>query len=68
MKKRPAVSLPYEILETDRIGWHIARGLGRRGRGDGEEVCDQLVACGDDIILFSDKQIEFPGPADSAIA
>ncbi len=28
--------------------------------GDGKEFCDLLVVCGDDIIIFSDKAIEWP--------
>jgi hypothetical protein len=47
---------------------NVYRDQGRCGKGDGKEVCDQLVVCGDDIILFSDKQIEFPGPANSPVA
>ncbi len=27
--------------------------------GDGKEICDLLVVCGDDIIIFSDKRCEF---------
>jgi hypothetical protein len=29
-------------------------------RGDGKELCDLLVICGDDILIFSDKAIEWP--------
>jgi len=28
--------------------------------GDGKEICDLLVVCGDDVIVFSDKSIEWP--------
>jgi hypothetical protein len=34
------------------------------GKGDGKELCDLLVVCGDDIIIFSDKSIEWPNGAD----
>ncbi len=30
------------------------------GKGDGKELCDLLVVCGDDILIFSDKTIEWP--------
>jgi predicted solute-binding protein len=29
----------------------------QKGKGDGKELCDMLVACGDDVIIFSDKHI-----------
>lgn len=29
-------------------------------RGVGQELCDLLVVCGDDIVIFSDKHCEFP--------
>jgi hypothetical protein len=33
------------------------------GKGAGKELCDLLVVCGDDVIIFSDKSIEWPdGP------
>lgn len=32
---------------------------GRRGRGDGKELCDLLIVFGDDVVLFSDKHCEF---------
>lgn len=31
-----------------------------RGKGDGKELCDLLVVCGDHILIFSDKTIEWP--------
>ncbi|WP_152612623.1 hypothetical protein [Leisingera sp. ANG-M7] len=33
---------------------------GGNGRGDGKELCDLLVVCGDHIIIFSEKNIEWP--------
>jgi hypothetical protein len=30
------------------------------GNSDGKELCDLLVVCGNDVIIFSDKSIEFP--------
>lgn len=32
---------------------------GKNG-GDGKELCDLLVVCGDDVIIFSDKSIGWP--------
>jgi hypothetical protein len=32
--------------------------------GDGKELCDLLVVCGDDIIIFSDKSIAWPSGID----
>jgi hypothetical protein len=29
------------------------------GKGDGKELCDMLVVCGDDVIIFSDKHINY---------
>jgi hypothetical protein len=31
-----------------------------RGKGDGKELCDLLVVCGDDVIIFSDKSCGWP--------
>lgn len=42
---------------------------GRRGgNGDGKELCDLLVVFGDHVLLFSDKQCEFPEHADPKVA
>jgi hypothetical protein len=30
------------------------------GKGDGKELCDLLVVCGDDVLIFSDKGCSFP--------
>ncbi len=27
----------------------------QNGKGDGKELCDMLVVCGDDVIIFSDN-------------
>ena len=35
------------------------RDQGLKQRGEGKEVCDLLVAFGDDLIIFSDKSCEF---------
>lgn len=37
---------------------HIDKKEGKRGTG--KELCDLLVVCGDDILIFSDKSIEWP--------
>ncbi|OCK55550.1 hypothetical protein [Bradyrhizobium sp. LMTR 3] len=31
----------------------------QNGKGDGKELCDLLVVCGQDVIIFSDKQIKY---------
>jgi hypothetical protein len=33
---------------------------GRKGKGDGKELCDLLVVFGNNVLLFSDKHCEFP--------
>jgi hypothetical protein len=38
------------------------------GRGNGKELCDLLIVCGDDIIIFSDKSIEWPIGVDYKVA
>jgi hypothetical protein len=39
---------------------NLYRDAGRnQGKGDGNELCDLLVVFGDDIIIFSDKEIGF---------
>jgi len=38
----------------------VYRDQGKRGNGDGKEICDLLVVFGDDVILFSDKDCRFP--------
>ncbi|NKK64646.1 hypothetical protein [Rhizobium leguminosarum] len=37
-------------------------------RGDGKEVCDLLVVCGDDVIAFSDKDIGWSDTATDEVA
>jgi hypothetical protein len=31
-----------------------------RGKGDGKELCDLLVICGEHVLIFSDKTVEWP--------
>jgi hypothetical protein len=31
----------------------------QNNKGDGKELCDLLVVCGDDVIIFSDKHIKY---------
>jgi hypothetical protein len=38
----------------------VYRDQGKRGSGDGKEICDVLVIFGDDLLLFSDKDCQFP--------
>lgn len=37
----------------------VFRDQGKKGTGDGKEVCDLLVVFGDHIIIFSDKYCEY---------
>lgn len=39
---------------------NVFRDQGKKGAGDGKELCDVLVVCGDTVILFSDKSCAFP--------
>lgn len=39
---------------------NVFRDQGQIGDGDGKEVCDLLVVCGREIIVFSDKSCQFP--------
>lgn len=39
-----------------------------RGEGDGKELCDLLVVCGDDVIIFSDKEIGWADHADPRVS
>lgn len=41
---------------------------GRRGRGDGKELCDLMVVFGDHVLLFSDKSCVFPSTGDLNVA
>jgi len=38
------------------------------GKGDGKELCDLLVICGDHVIIFSDKTIGWPSGGDEKLA
>ncbi len=39
-----------------------------RGKGDGKELCDLLIVCGDHILIFSDKTVAWPGGDDFKLA
>lgn len=39
-----------------------------RGKGDGKELCDLLVVCGDHILIFSDKTVGWPGGDNTTLA
>jgi hypothetical protein len=44
---------------------NVFRDQGRRnGKGDGKELCDLLVVCGNHIIIFSEKTIAFQDTGD----
>lgn len=38
------------------------------GKGDGKELCDLLVVCGDHVLIFSDKTIAWPGNEDHQLS
>jgi hypothetical protein len=38
------------------------------GKGDGKELCDLLIVCGDHVLIFSDKLIAWPEGEDQALA
>jgi hypothetical protein len=38
------------------------------GKGDGKELCDLLVVCGDHILIVSDKSIGWPSGNDTVLA
>lgn len=38
------------------------------GKGDGKELCDLLVICGDDVLIFSDKAVAWPSGEDIKLA
>ncbi len=38
------------------------------GVGQGKELCDLLVVCGDHVLIFSDKAIKWPGGSDLDVA
>jgi len=40
----------------------------QNGKGDGKELCDMLVVCGDDVIIFSDKHIKYQSDKHAQIA
>ncbi len=39
-----------------------------RGKGDGKELCDLLIVCGDHILIFSDKTVGWPNGDDTKLA
>lgn len=38
------------------------------GKGDGKEFCDLMVVCGDDILIFSVKSVDWPKAKEFSIA
>lgn len=38
------------------------------GKGDGKELCDLLVVCGDHVLIFSDKTIAWPPSDDDQLS
>ncbi len=38
------------------------------GKGNGKELTDLLVVCGDDVVIFSDKSITWPGGDDVGLS
>ena len=47
---------------------NLYRDQGKAGGGDGKEICDLLVVCGEDIIIFSDKACRYPTSVDPDLA
>lgn len=39
-----------------------------RGKGDGKELCDLLVICGDHVLIFSDKTVSWPAGDDITLS
>ena len=80
--KRPAITKGVGLTATERYLTRLAersflnlwsypnpyRDQGQRGVGDGKELCDLLVVCGRDIIIFSEKNIGWPGSPDVGTA
>ncbi len=51
--------------------WSYPNPYNDRGAGpnkDGKELCDLLIVCGDDVIVFSDKAIRWPDGNDPNLA
>lgn len=46
----------------------VFRNQGKKGDGDGKELCDLIVVSGDDVIIFSDKYCEFQADKKEDIA
>lgn len=44
---------------------NVFRDQGRKNGGDGKELCDLLIVCGDDVIIFSDKSCEMTDSGNS---
>lgn len=73
---RPPVVKGLGVTESERYLAHLAeksflnlwsypspyrdQKTGGNGQGDGKELCDLLVVCGDHIIIFSEKNIQWP--------
>lgn len=43
---------------------NLYRDQGKKGKGHGKELCDLLVVFGDDVLIFSDKEVLFPDSGD----
>ncbi len=46
----------------------VYRDQGKRGAGDGKELCDLLVVFGDHVLIFSDKYCEYPRDKKESVA
>jgi len=46
----------------------VFRDQGKAVDGDGKELCDLLIVCGDDIIIFSDKYCKFQDGKEQQVA
>lgn len=68
----PAESFLSKLCEDTFLSlWsypRVFRDQGKKGSGDGKELCDLLVVFGDDVIIFSDKYCEFQSDKNEEVA
>ena len=46
---------------------NLFRDQGRRGKGDGKELCDHLIIFNEHVIIFSDKSCAFPNSGNTEL-
>ena len=47
---------------------HLYKDQGKKGGGDGKELCDLLVVFGEHLLIFSDKDIELRDDTEIEVA